>query len=145
MNDSKTQSNTSFNRSKSYIDMPRNRSESKNRDDILYNIRDELSKNPKRRHDVVEAWWLDKPPEVQAQQEKDYWESGKWDVVKNATYFDHGKYIPGEIGQKVKELVNREVKMMRGKMQMNEVQVLEQMKSLKDHTQQTDKERLRAL
>lgn len=44
--------------------MPRNRSESKNRDEVVYNIRDELSKNPKRKHEVVEAWWLDKPPEV---------------------------------------------------------------------------------
>lgn len=46
---------------------------------------------------------------------------------------DHGKYIPAEIGDKIKDLVNHEVKHMKGKMQLSEVQTLEKMKSLKSH------------
>jgi len=46
-------------------------------------------------------------------------------VVKDGGYWDNGKYIPSDIGEKVKEIIAREVKNMRGKMQRDEVTVLE--------------------
>jgi len=31
-------------------------------------------------------------------------------------YWDNGKYIPSDINEKVKEIIQREVKLMKGKM-----------------------------
>jgi hypothetical protein len=78
-----------------------------------YQIRDVLSKNPKRVQNVVEAYWLDNPHnEERERKAKEFWDSGKYDVVKeNGHWLDgHGKYIPGDIGEKVKEIINREVR-----------------------------------
>jgi hypothetical protein len=36
--------------------------------------------------------------------------------VKEGGYWNNGKEIPEDIGDKVKEIVSRELKMMRGKM-----------------------------
>lgn len=66
-------------------------------------------------------------------------------MVKEGYYWDNGKYIPSDINEKVKEIINREIKNMRGSMQMNEVKMLEQMKLLKDQTRETDKARIKAL
>eukprot|EP00347_Sterkiella_histriomuscorum_P013621 403364019 len=110
----------------------------------LYEIRDELAKNPRRRHNKVEAYWLDETQQKE-QVDKEWWDKGKWDVVKQQHYWDNGKYIPEDIGVKVKEIINKEVLMMKGKMQRDEVSMLEQIKSLKDQTKETDKARIKAL
>ncbi len=110
----------------------------------FYEIRDELSKNPRRKHNKVEAYWLDED-QLKAKLDQDWWEKGQWDVVKEGGYWDNGKYIPTDIAGKVKEIVEREIKNMKGKMQRDEVSVLEQMKAIKDKTRETDKARIRAL
>jgi hypothetical protein len=48
--------------------------------------------------------------------DKEWWEKGNWDIVKERGYWDNGKYIPEDIGDRVKEIIAREVKMMKGKM-----------------------------
>jgi len=47
---------------------------------------------------------------------KEWWDTGKWDVVKEGGYWHNGKWIPMDIAEKVKEIVNREVGAMKGKM-----------------------------
>jgi hypothetical protein len=42
-------------------------------------------------------------------------------------------------------LIGRETKHIKGKIQIDEVKILEQMKALKDHTKEADKQRIRAL
>lgn len=81
-----------------------------------YQIRDELSKNPKRKVNKVEAYWLD-DTQYNEKLDKEWWEKGNYDIVKEGKYWDNGKYIPEDIGDRVKELVSKELKMMKGKMQ----------------------------
>lgn len=97
---------------------------SPNRPNGFYEIRDELSKNPRRRNNKVEAYWLDEDQQ-KAKFDQEWWEKGNWDVVKEGGYWDNGKYIPTDIAGKVKEIVEREIKNMKGKMQRDEVTVLE--------------------
>lgn len=80
-----------------------------------FDIRDEFAKNPKRKQNKIEAWWLE-DNQQKAKWDSEWWEKGNYDVVKEQHYWDNGKYIPADIGDKVKEIIQREVKMMKGKM-----------------------------
>ncbi len=80
---------------------------------------------------MVEPYWLDNPKQREGNFGKEFWDQGKWDVVKEGGYWDNGKWIPMDIAEKVKEIVGREVKMMKGKMQQDEVKTLEQIHEIK--------------
>ncbi|CDW87729.1 rcc1 and btb domain-containing protein [Stylonychia lemnae] len=114
------------------------------RQSLRLQFRDEFSKNPKRRVNVVDMDWIDNPVN-QPQKGNEWWQKGVMDPVQSQMYWDNGKYIPSDINEKVKEIIQREVKIMKGKMQQDEVAMLEQMKLLKDQTKDTDKARIRAL
>ncbi len=47
---------------------------------------------------------------------KDYWDAGKWDQPRERGIWHDGKWIPEDIAAKVKEIVGREVKNMKGKL-----------------------------
>lgn len=100
-----------------------------------FSIRDEFSKDPKRKQHLVKAYWLDEHHAVVPPDEKhikEFWDSGQYDVVKNGEYWlNNGKYIPEDIGDKVKEIINREVKYMKSKMQINEVKSREFINNIK--------------
>jgi len=57
--------------------------------------------------------------------DKSWWDNKKWDVVKEGGYWDNGKWIPMDIADKIKEILAKEMQMMRGSMQQNEVKALE--------------------
>lgn len=69
---------------------------------------------------------------AQEKEIKEFWDSGKYDVVKRGEYWlDNGKYIPENIGEKVKDIVNREIQYMKNKMQINEVKSREVINNIK--------------
>ena len=113
------------------LNKSRDSSLSHTRPNEYFQIRDELSKNPKRKLTKVDAYWLDEK-DYNEKKDKEWWDNGNWDVVKEGKFWENGKYIPEDIGDRVKELISKELKMMKGKMQRDQVGLLEQMMVFKD-------------
>lgn len=89
-------------------------------------FRDEFASNPRRKRNVVDINWFDtKDTDDRKYGRGDYsnfpdnkadYDKGNFDVVKTAGYWDNGKFIPQDIANKVKLLVNKEIDGMKNKL-----------------------------